>query len=71
MEKLLVVGTTRNISANEVWTACRNEGNVHVEVKGKYFHITSDWVVHLMRLHEALTGDSIGPLSFPCVINAR
>ena len=55
-ERALIIGVGKNcFNATEVWKLLAEEGNLHVEVSGNYFVVTSEIDVCLIRVYNKLT----------------
>ena len=66
----LFVNTTHGISVNEIFEAVKDEGNVIAEITGESFCISGD-SIHLVRIHNRLTGKRTQYMSFPAVLLRR
>ena len=59
VDKLIIHVDGSRLSVNDVWNIIADEGNVHTELSGMGFTITSDWGVHLVRIYNKLKGSSL------------
>jgi hypothetical protein len=66
----LIINATCGYSANEIFDAVRNEGNVRAEISGESFHINGD-NINLVRIYRRLTGKKIQYLSSPTILLRR
>jgi len=59
MDKLVLHVDGSRLSATDVWNIIAAEGNVHTEISGVNFTITSDWGIHLVRIYNTLRNSDL------------